>query len=447
MNDKQKIVIFILALLCNFTFLATANATGITGKALPECGSRFGADSMETKRNMAALQDDYSAKNFSVAYNWWHYVFTNAPCSYKSIYQYGPAIITNLIDKPEYASRRNNLIDTLFMCYEAKFKYFPTEAFPTKGNLALNINKYKPSLNDKALEYYRQYVDENKEKGLEPAFLTFYMKTASDLTKENKYSLENSINLYEELSMYVSNEKSKTTDTTELKKWVSCSNNLDGLVKVNLTCEKIDALYQPKLKATPNDKALITLVLKLYDMRKCNNNPNYLPLVEKSFEMEPNAQAAEMLGNNYRKLKNADKMILYFEKAAELSTDNTKKEEYYIILADAYVNKSPSQSRVYANKALDINPNNGKAMIYIGMAIYKTACGDKFDKAMHACISLDYFNRAKNADPSVAALANKNIATYSKYVPLKSDAFFRNLKNGDSYTIPCSGLTATVKTR
>ena len=44
---------------------------------------------------------------------------------------------------------------------------------------------------------------------------------------------------------------------------------------------------------------------------------------------------------------------------------------------------------------------------------------------------------AKNIDNNIADLANKKIASYSKYLPTKEDAFFNNYNEGDSYIIGC----------
>jgi hypothetical protein len=40
-------------------------------------------------------------------------------------------------------------------------------------------------------------------------------------------------------------------------------------------------------------------------------------------------------------------------------------------------------------------------------------------------------------DSSVADLAAKKIATYSKYLPNNEDAFFNGYKEGDSYKVGC----------
>ena len=51
--------------------------------------------------------------------------------------------------------------------------------------------------------------------------------------------------------------------------------------------------------------------------------------------------------------------------------------------------------------------------------------------------AIDKFIAAKNMDSSVAELANKKIASYSKYLPTNEDAFFNGYKEGDTYTVGC----------
>ena len=52
-------------------------------------------------------------------------------------------------------------------------------------------------------------------------------------------------------------------------------------------------------------------------------------------------------------------------------------------------------------------------------------------------LAVDYYNRAKSIDPSVAGKANQKIATYKKYFPTKEDCFFGGTKAGDVINIGC----------
>ena len=55
-------------------------------------------------------------------------------------------------------------------------------------------------------------------------------------------------------------------------------------------------------------------------------------------------------------------------------------------------------------------------------------------------------HKAKNADASLAEEAQKYIDTYYQY-SLKEDAFMFGLKEGESYTVNCSGLSAVTRIR
>jgi hypothetical protein len=54
-------------------------------------------------------------------------------------------------------------------------------------------------------------------------------------------------------------------------------------------------------------------------------------------------------------------------------------------------------------------------------------------------------NRAKAADPSVAEEANRSIASYKSRFPAKEKIFFQGLTYGQTVTIPCCGLSTTVR--
>lgn len=64
-------------------------------------------------------------------------------------------------------------------------------------------------------------------------------------------------------------------------------------------------------------------------------------------------------------------------------------------------------------------------------------------------MAVDYFQKAKAADETLAEEANKFIANCSKYFPETAEAFMYNITKGDSYTVKCGGMTAitTVRTQ
>lgn len=447
MKEKQKIVALILFLLGNFTFLATAQSNKPTDEAmkLPECIKSHGVDSLETRKNMSLFQEDFKNKDYELAYKWWTYVFNNAPCSYKSVHQNGPVMLGKLIDNPALAARKKNLVDTLLMVYPTRIKYFGEEAF-VKGIWAYSLSKYKADNLNEILSLYKFYHEKETDK-LNEFYLRDYLRNGIVAYKKTLINNEALFNLYDNLSTTGElNRDMNKDDSVSYQEWSDYLSKIDKMMLPYLKGKDIDLIFLPKLKANPEDKVLINKAIKFYKADPLyKDNPNFIGLLEKSYNLEPNAQAAESLGRYFESKKNTSKANDYFEKAAELSTDNNKKEELYYKLAKNNI-ANLSVAKGFANKALAINANNGNAIIILGLAAYRNKCGSKFDMAAAACLAVDYFNRAKNVDPSCATEANKQIANHRKFFPSKSDAFFLGIKDGDSYTIPCSGESTTIRT-
>ena len=60
---------------------------------------------------------------------------------------------------------------------------------------------------------------------------------------------------------------------------------------------------------------------------------------------------------------------------------------------------------------------------------------------------MDYLQKAKAADESLAADCNKLIGQYSAYYPQKAEAFMYDVVDGQSYTVSCGGMSATTVVR
>ena len=90
----------------------------------------------------------------------------------------------------------------------------------------------------------------------------------------------------------------------------------------------------------------------------------------------------------------------------------------------------------------------GKAYYLIGTIWGSTACGgNEITRRAPYWVAVDYLQKAKNADPSLEADANKLIGSYASYYPPAAEAFMYDLTAGQSYTVSCGGMTATTTVR
>jgi tetratricopeptide (TPR) repeat protein len=157
------------------------------------------------------------------------------------------------------------------------------------------------------------------------------------------------------------------------------------------------------------------------------------------------------LAKAFGKKGDDSKSMEYYLKAAELSESEEDKFNIWIKLAKTAKNSGKySSTRDYARKALAINSNSGEAYLLIGDAYAASAssCGSgDLGRGGVYLVAVDKYLKARSVDPSVAEAANAKISKYSAYFPGKEDAFFKNINNGDTYTVGCwIGESTIVRT-
>ena len=129
----------------------------------------------------------------------------------------------------------------------------------------------------------------------------------------------------------------------------------------------------------------------------------------------------------------------YYQNAIAAETDKELLAKYYYELAAFTFAKETNyqQARAYARKALENNPNDGESLILIGdiYAHYSKNYGkDEFDHLSIYWLAVDYYEKAKRADPEVFAKANSRINTYKVYFPDKETLFFGGYQDGQVIT-------------
>ena len=120
----------------------------------------------------------------------------------------------------------------------------------------------------------------------------------------------------------------------------------------------------------------------------------------------------------------------------------------YEMAAFCYKNGMRGKAAEAARKAIDLdNGFAGKAYLIMGNLWVSATCGDTVDKWARYWVAVDYYQKARNVDPSVTDDATSAIASASRYYPEASEAFMYDLTKGQSYTVSCGGMTATTTVR
>lgn len=454
MNRYILTVLGFLGALVLFAQNATENTQ--TPNVPNPCRQKWGIDSAETARKLSLFNQYYQEKKYVESFPYWKYLFENAPCIQKRITFSGPYIIKKVLRDTSYKSRFKGLVDTLLLCHEKRIEFFGDEGY-VKGKWADDMSKLQPKNRDKALLLFNESVQMqgNKTRYDVPSD---YIYAGVKQYKKKKLTLDSLFMILDQVTPIVDANISKYTATGLSKKdsvkgikWVKTQNAIIGMLKPYLDCDKLTALKQPYFSDNRSNAAWLASTVKLLDRGGCEGQAFYFECAEALFALEPNVNAALSLAKAFGKKGDDEKSLAYYEKAVGLSTTDEEKFEIWIKLAKTAKNSGKYVStRDYARKALAIHPNSGEAYILIGDAYAASASscssGDLGRGGVYL-VAVDKYIKARNVDTSIVDVANAKISKYSAYFPGKEDAFFKNINNGDTYTVGCwIGETTIVRT-
>lgn len=129
----------------------------------------------------------------------------------------------------------------------------------------------------------------------------------------------------------------------------------------------------------------------------------------------------------------------YFNQAADLYKDNSKKANVYFKMASIYSKTNKVQARNYARKTLAAKPSYGKAYLLIAQ-LYGSSindCGtDQFEKRAMYWLAAQYCDKAAAADSSIKSVASKTAAQYRAAAPTKTE-IFQSGKAGQRISFNC----------
>ncbi len=433
----------------------------------PECEKLYGKDSLKTRQQTSLYRDEFRRGNYMASLSSWRYVYKNAPCFKEFITADGAYLMGLLISKtdPKDTTTLSAYVDTLIQIYDTRLRLFGenTNVLGRKGS---DLFRYFPARRMEAIDLMKRSLEGEGNNTYAPILTDLILAATQQNRADKKVTDDEVLQLFDKITSVVDHNiaayrkqyKEAQGDTASIgqnmRYWEWVESYVVAVVTPYLTCEKLTEIYTPKFEATPNDKKLIEKIIALLTRSpNCAKTDFYLKVAEKNLELNPDANAAAALAKAYHQKKQLNRAKGFYEKAAELEEDNSKKEKYYLVLASIELSASKcQQARNYARKALKLNPNSGEAYMVIGNAYMHctSACGTtNVSKKYPYLAAYDKFVKAKSVDASVAAKANRAMATAKALWPKREDAFFENLTDGITVNTGCwigeSTILRTIK--
>jgi len=405
------------------------------------------AKNTEFMSNYTMYDQFYKQKDYKSAMAPWRMMFNKYPKSSINIYIHGANMYSSFIESASDQATKNAYIDSLMMIYNKRIKHFDQKGF-VLGRKATDYLKYKlenQEMTDDELKTVLKtgYSDLKKaiqiEKNeTEMAVLVVFMQVTKRLFGMGELAKEDVTANYSLVSNVIEIGLAKEPES---EKYTTSKQIIDVLFRTSgaADCSALIALYEPKFEEIARDVDALKGMLRVLGQRDCTDSELYARASEKLYALDPSPEAAFNMARLFMRRDEFSRAKEYYQNAIAAETDKELLAKYYYELgAFTFAKENNFQTaRNYARKALENNPNYGRALILIGdiYAQYSKHYGDNdFDHRSIYWLAIDYYEKAKRVDPEVYAEANKKINTYRVYFPDKETLFFGGFQDGQTIT-------------
>jgi len=387
----------------------------------------------------------YDQKDYKSSLGPWRKLYKTYPKSTVNIYIHGLNIYQTLIEGSTDRKLKDLYIDTLMHVYDHRIKYFDQRGM-NLGRQGTDYLKYKldnEQLNDDQRKLILKkgftYLEESvKLQGNESdaAVLILLMQSTKGLYSLGDLGKEKVIEIYDVVSKVVNSNLAKDPKS---ENYLTVRDVSDQIFQSSgaADCEALISIYEPKFDQIASNLEDLKKMIRMLDRQKCDASPLFAKASEKLYSLEPSAEAAYNMARLFVKADQLDKAETYYKQAVDLEKDQINLAKYYLELGQLNFQK-PQLAKSYLKKSIENNPSAGKTYIMLG-DIYahnsKSYGESDFEKSQVFWVAVDYYAKAKKADPTVEAEANQKIGTYSQYFPPKEDIFFNGLTVGQSITL------------
>ena len=414
---------------------------------------KFGPDSAECIKYLSYYTEYYKQKNYDSALPNWRQAYKLCPPTARySLLSDGTTLLKRVLQQnsrnPIY---KEALIDSIMKIYDERIQYWPKYETTSLNNKAHDMYSYMKDEPEKLYEGLTEAVAKLGTKARANIYL-FQINTAVDLYKDGKLDPEAVISAYETAveninAMPAKNDVEKRSN----EKTVADIESLFITSQV-ASCDNLIALFTPRFEADPQNVDLAKNIVKMMGITEgCTDNDLFLNAVTVMHEKEPSHVSAYNLYKLYAGRADVDNAVKYMTEAIENAESDavTDGGYQYELAAFCYKNGQTAKAYAAAQAAAELDPAMaGKAYMLMGTIWGSMPCsGNDIEQRSKYWVAVDFMNKAKAADETLAESANDLIRQYSAYYPQTAEAFMYDVTDGQSYTVSCGGLRATTTVR
>ncbi len=410
-----------------------------------------GPNREECIKYLSYYSEYYKQKNYDSALPNWRRAYSLCPATAsQNMFIHGTTLMTRLYNQVKDPAHKDAIVDTILTLQDQRMATYPKNRVSILNNKGQYMINYRGDQAKYIYDNVGEIVDElgtSANGGL----LVNLLQSSIALYRENQLSADDVIAMYDKVMADVDGAmpKNEAEEEDNLKAKATIESIFaDSKVA---SCENLIAIFTPRYNADPDNLALVSNIVKLMNTADdCAANDLYLNAVTSMYRLDPSYKSAFGLYRLNAARGNVADAAKYLEEAINSpdSDPATDAQYYYEMAAFCYKNGMRGKASEAARKAIEMDYGfAGKAYLIMGNLWASATCGETQDKWARYWAAADYYQKARNADPSVADEAAASLASVSRYYPEASEAFMYDLTKGQSYTVSCGGMTATTTVR
>ena len=428
-------------------------AMALLGGSKVSAQGKYGPDSTNCIKYLSYYTEYYKQKNYDSAIPNWRQAYKACPpTSRYSLLSDGTTLLRRLITQnaknPVY---KQQLVDSLMTLYKQRVEFWPKYATASLNNQALDMYNYMKDDPKKLYDGLTEVVSINKDK-TKPNIFLFQLNTACDLYKDGLLDPEQVINTYENAVHTLSSVTPK--NEVEMRMINKTIEDIESLFIASqvASCDNLIALFEPRLAAAPEDLTLAKNVVRMMTVTEgCTDNQLFLNAVTTMYNLEPSYTSAYYLYKLYAGRNDVENAMKYMMEAITFEESDNEVDAGYFYELAAFLVKNGKNSDAFKAATAAVEKSDtfdAKGYYLMGTIWGSSVCGgDEIAKRAPYWVAVDYMQKARNADPSLAEDADRMIGQYRAYFPQTAEAFMYNLTDGQSYTVSCNGMRATTIVR
>lgn len=406
--------------------------------------------------NLSLFHESVKNKQYDEAYGFWLPVYQSRPDLNKAIYTDGTEILGHRYQQATDENVRKALRDSIMQLHDDRIKYFDEARYPDAYVLGVKAMDYLTYFQEDelALPAYGWMKESVTALGAKAQItvLRKFVELSYNIYKSNTeqygdqfladYQMASAA-----LEQIVAAGGKNAEPASHQKAYIDRLYAASGAAD----CGQMDQMYASVVAESANDIEKLGSIMKLYRRLGCTESDVYFAAAEHAHKLQPTSESAAGCAQMCIKKGDLNGALEYYKQALSMVTNDEDKADYLYRVANVYVLlKNYQQGAAYAQQSLDVNPEDGRCYLLMGICYASAKIYDDPILARSVFwVACDMFRKAKTVDSSCATDANKLIATYSQYFPSKEDVFFhKELNDGQPFRVGgWIGKTTTCRSK